>query len=128
MILIPEACLIKNNRFVRPRGGDSVIGTIPDRTPPLDQFRFEPNRYEGNQLIGGRNAFPLATDGWTSEAVPDGWSEASERSKFKILTARDVGPAWVIALRETGKFPMEEDGSTTRTPASPAAARKKPKS
>ena len=28
-----------------------------------------------------------------------------------MLTAQDVGPAWVMALREAKKFPMEDDRS-----------------
>lgn len=108
MILIPEACLISGNRFVRPHGGDSVIGILPDPAPPLDRFHFVPNRYEGNQLVGGRNAYPLAPTGWESTAIPAGWTEATERSKFRILTARDVGPAWVIAQRDAGTFAPEQ--------------------
>jgi poly(beta-D-mannuronate) lyase len=128
MVLIPESCLVKDNRFVRPQGGDSVIGTVPDVAPPLDQFRFEPNRYEGNHLVGGKNAYALAPAGWTSEPVPPGWTAESEQSKFKILTAKDVGPAWVIAFRTAGKFPMEADNAPARTSAGSPAGRKKAKS
>ena len=127
MILIPEACLIKNNRFVRPHGGDSVIGTIPDSKPPLDKFRFEPNRYEGNQLIGGKSAFALANDGWNNEPVPAGWTDASEQNAFTILTAVDVGPAWVMAFRSAGRFPMEADDSCYRISGGAAKPKKKSK-
>ena len=36
MVLIPEECHIDDNRFVRPRGGVSIIGTIPETSQPLD--------------------------------------------------------------------------------------------
>ena len=94
-VLLPEECIIKNNRFVRPKGGDSVIGTIPDPKPPLDRFEFKPNHYEGNLLIGGKNAFAPAASGFQTERMPAGWSEASELARFKPLTPADVGPDWV---------------------------------
>jgi len=109
MVLIPEMSLFQNNRFVRPRGGDSVIGTIPDTQPPLDQFSFEPNRYEGNELVGGENAFALATDGLKTEPLPVDWTEAGERKGFRVLRPNDVGPAWVVARRDAGRFPMEAE-------------------
>lgn len=117
MVLLPENCVIKNNRFVRPHGGDSVIGTIPPATPPFDQFHFAPNRYEGNQLVGGKNTFAPAAAGCLSEPLPTGWSEAAEHTAFKPLAAADVGPAWVLAFRAAGKLPMEDDMSCYRTTA-----------
>ena len=96
-VLIPEECLIKNNRFVRPKGGDSVVGTIPDSSPPLDRFKFKPNQYLGNLLIGGRNAFASAAKGFQVQHYPGGWSAAQEAIKFKPLTPADVGPEWVRA-------------------------------
>ena len=119
MVLLPENCVIKNNRFVRPHGGDSVIGTIPPATPPFDQFHFAPNRYEGNQLVGGKNTFSPAAQGCASEPLPAGWTEAAEQAGFKPLTAADVGPAWVRTFRAAGKFTMEDDMSCYRA-ASPS--------
>jgi len=121
MVLLPENCLIKNNRFVRPSGGDSVIGTLAESGPPLEQFQFAPNRYEGNRLIGGQNAFAPAAGGCVVEPLAAGWSEAAELGAFKALTPADVGPAWVRAFRAAGKFAMEDDMSCIRTKA-PAGA------
>ena len=118
MVLLPENSVIKNNRFVRPHGGDSIIGTTPETKPPFDQFHFAPNRYEGNRLIGGQNAFAPAAEGSRTEPLPAGWSEASERAGFTALTSADVGPAWVLAFRTAGKFPMEDDKSCDRSPIS----------
>lgn len=120
LVLLPENCTIKNNRFVRPKGGDSIIGTAPDKTGPLARFTFKPNTYLGNTLVGGKNAFAPAASGVRPQSLPSGWTEARERAAFKPLTARDVGPAWVIALREAGKFSME-------TPSDPVAAKAHPK-
>jgi len=106
-VLMPENCLIKNNRLVRPKGGASVIGTIPDATGLLSRFRFSPNQYIGNLLVGGKNTYAPAFGGFQSQSLPAGWTEAQERSAFKPLTPDDVGPDWVIALRKAGNFPME---------------------
>jgi len=72
-----------------------VIGSVADANPPLDQFKFKPNQYEGNHLIGGKNAFAPAAAGFQTERMPAGWSEASELARLKPLTPADVGPDWV---------------------------------
>ncbi len=127
MVLLPENCLIKNNRFIRPGGGDSIIGTVPETVPPLSKFQFAPNRYEGNRLLGGKSAFSLADAGSVVESLPQGWSEAAELAAFQVLTAADVGPAWVQAFRSAGKFAMEDDTSCERAsvPAAPKKVRNK---
>ena len=114
LVLLPEDCLIKDNRFVRPKGGDSIVGTEPDTQPPLDQLHFAPNRYEGNIVLGGTVAYAPAASGCKIERVPSGWSEENEMSGFKPLTASDVGPPWVIALRKAGRFAVEDDLSCAR--------------
>jgi len=98
-ILIPEECLIKNNTFVRPKGGTSVIGTTPDTNPPLDRFSFKPNIYIENLLYGGKNRFDASAGGFKEEAIPTDWSEEKATAGFKPLTPADVGPDWV---REKG--------------------------
>ncbi len=127
MVLLPENCLIKNNRFIRPGGGDSIIGTAPETAPPLSKFQFVPNRYEGNRLIGGKSAFALADAGSVAEPLPTGWSEATELAAFKILTASDVGPAWVQTFRSAGKFAMEDDASCERASVPPAPKKERNK-
>jgi poly(beta-D-mannuronate) lyase len=107
LVLLPENCTVKNNRFVRPKGGDSVIGTAPDKTGPLARFIFRQNTYLGNVLVGGKNAFAPAASGVRFQSLPSGWTEARERAALKPLSAKDVGPAWVITLRDAGKFSME---------------------
>jgi poly(beta-D-mannuronate) lyase len=123
LVLLPENCIIKDNRFVRPKGGNSVIGTFPDKTGPLSRFTFKPNSYAGNVLVGGKNDFAPAASGMRSQALPSGWTEARERAALKPLTAKDVGPAWVIALREAGKFSIED----TALPVAAKANKKKKK-
>jgi poly(beta-D-mannuronate) lyase len=114
MVLMPEDCLVKDNRFVRPQGGPSVIGTVPETAPPLDMFRFESNRYEGNVVLGGTVDYPPAEAGCKTEPMPAGWKEETEMAGFKPLTASDVGPPWVIALRNAGRFTVEDDRSCFR--------------
>jgi len=97
MILVPEDCLIASNRLVHSKGGTSVIGAVPETDPPLDQFTFQPNRYEGNVLVGGRDKFAPSVDGFTTVAIPGNWSEEKEREPFKPLTPADVGPDWAGA-------------------------------
>jgi poly(beta-D-mannuronate) lyase len=99
---------------VRPQGGPSVIGTVPETAPPLAKFRFEPNRYEGNVVLGGTVDYSPAEAGCITERMPAGWKEEMEMTGFKRLTASDVGPPWVIALREAGRFAVEDDRSCFR--------------
>ncbi len=130
MVLLPESCLITGNRFVRPRGGESVIGFVAESDPLLARFQFTPNRYQANRLVGGRTAYAPAASGCQAETLPLGWTEIAEQSGFKVLTADDVGPAWVQAFRKAEKFPMENDMSCERPPtaAIPAQVKsKKPK-
>ena len=123
-VLLPENCLIKNNRIVRPKGGDSVVGTIPDTTAPLNRFRFSPNEYAGNLLFGGKNTFAPSFVGFRTQNIPAGWTEEQERSAFKPLTPDDVGPDWVIALRQAGNFSMEET-ATAASSNEPVAPKEK---
>jgi len=95
LVLIPEGCLIESNRFVRPKGGASVVGAIPDTNPPVNRFSFKPNRYAGNLLIGGDNGFAPALDGFKQQPVPGDWSEQQELMNFKVLTPAEVGPDWL---------------------------------
>jgi poly(beta-D-mannuronate) lyase len=95
MVLIPEECRIENNIFVRPKGGDSVVGTTPSTEPPLNQFKFSPNIFTGNKLFGGVNKFAPAAAGCEFLPVPEGWSREKAIATFKPLTADQVGPAWI---------------------------------
>ncbi len=113
-ILMPEECLVKNNRFVRPNGGISVIGTIPDVSPPLDCFNFKPNQYDSNRVWGGQVTYAPAAAGFRIQNIPPNWSEPLEPLAKKTLTAEEVGPEWVIALRRAGNFPMEEMAASDR--------------
>jgi hypothetical protein len=47
--------------------------------------------------------------------MPQGWTEEKAVSEFTPLTSSDVGPDWVIALRNEGHFP-EENSQTESTP------------
>jgi poly(beta-D-mannuronate) lyase len=114
LVLLPENCQIRDNRFVRPHGGESVIGTVADTAPPLDVIKLAPNTYENNILVGGSCAYPPADSGFKTEPLPPGWTETSELGNRKPLTPEDVGPAWVIALRKAGQFAIEDDKSCYR--------------
>jgi hypothetical protein len=125
LVLLPENCQIKDNRFIRSTGGESVIGSLPDTQPPLDKIVLQANRYAGNILLGGTCAYAPAAAGCIAEAVPAGWSEERELAGWKPLTPEDVGPAWVVALRKAGQFAIEDDKSCYR--AEPAKGEKKKK-
>jgi poly(beta-D-mannuronate) lyase len=121
-ILLPEGCVIENNRFVRSQGGASVLVTVAETAAPLGRFTFKPNTYRGNFLVGSGRVAGAAQPGFASMAIPADWSEANERAAFKPLTAEDVGPEWVIALRRAGQFAVEDTASAER--AEPPEARK----
>ena len=116
-VLLPEECTIRNNRFVRPHGGVSVLATAAERTPPLDRFMFKPNAYSGNLVVGSGSIAVVARDGFSTRGLSTVWSEEIERRDLKPLTAEDVGPAWIIAVRQAGGLSVEEVSS-----AGPAAA------
>ena len=125
-ILLPEECLLQNNRIVRPAGGVSVVVVAAERSPPLDRFVFKPNRYVGNALVGGTVPAGAANEGFSRQELPAGWSEQQERAALKPLTPEDVGPAWVIALRQAGQFAIEDTAVEERTaPAVPRKNKKK---
>lgn len=106
-VLLPEDCVFTQNRFVRPQGGSSVLVTIAEQTAPLDRFNFRPNSYSRNVLAGSGSIAAAARDGFAIQALPDGWSEAQEGAVLKPLTAEDVGPAWIVALRKAGGLASE---------------------
>ncbi|MGN6366984.1 MAG: polysaccharide lyase 6 family protein [Phycisphaerae bacterium] len=95
LVLLPEECVFEGNRFVRPEGGVSVKVTLPEKEKPLDRFSFEPNRFEGNVLVGGTDADEASRGECREEALPAGWTEGQEKPKFVVLTPADVGPAWI---------------------------------
>ena len=95
LVLLPEGCLIQNNRFVQPGGKPSVTGSVIETNPPLDRFSFKPNQYSGNSLIGGANEFAPSNAGFKCQPAPANWTEAKESAAFKPLTPAEVGPSWV---------------------------------
>ena len=125
LVLLPENCQIKDNRFIRPTGGESVIGSLPDTQPPLDKIKLSPNHYENNLLLGGTCAYAPAESGCKVGSIPAGWSVEQELANWKVLKPEDVGPEWVVALRKAGQFAIEDDKSCYR--AEPAKGEKKKK-
>jgi len=125
LVLLPENCQIKDNRFIRAAGGESVIGSLPDTQPPLDKIKLSPNHYENNLLLGGTCAYAPAKSGCKEESIPSGWSAEQELANWKVLKPEDVGPEWVVALRKAGQFAIEDDKSCYR--AEPAKGEKKKK-
>lgn len=112
MILLPEDSDIMNNRFINKEAGPVVEGSLPDGKTPMGGITTKPNRYKGNVILGdGKIKYPPAENGFKMEGLPSNWSEKKELSNFNVLTAQDVGPPWVIALRDAKKFPMEDDRS-----------------
>ena len=126
-VLLPEDCVISNNRFVRPRGGVSVVVTAADSAPPLENFSFRPNRYEGNVLVGEGEIAPVARSGFLVQAFPAGWSADQERAALKPLGPNEVGPEWLVAMRKAGSFVVEDDISTAPT-ETPEPRKKKKRS
>ena len=110
MVLLPEECVIERNRFVRPRKGTSVIGMLPKDEQPFSRFPPKPNRYAGNVVLGGKVKYAPAEEGFDVQPLPEGWSVESEVMPAKPLTDADVGPEWVIALRQSGSFTLEDAG------------------
>jgi hypothetical protein len=51
-----------------------------------------------------------------------------EMANFKPLTANDVGPEWVIAMRKAENFPMEDPASSDRPINEEKKKKKKDKS
>jgi poly(beta-D-mannuronate) lyase len=112
MILLPEDSDIMNNRFINTTPGTVIEGSLPDGKTPMGGITAKPNRYKGNVILGeGKIKYPPAEKGFKIEALPSNWSEKKELSNFTVLTPQDVGPPWVIALRDAKKFPMEDDRS-----------------
>ena len=93
-----------------------MIGVKPDSEPFLARIAFQPNKYSGNTLVNGRNAFEPSAGGFKSEALPAEWSEPQERTRFKPLVPDDVGPDWMSSSRAKS------------LPAGKSGAAKKPKS
>ena len=128
MILLPEDCDITNNRFIDIDGkGVAVEGAEIDPKIPSVGKKFVPNRFKGNVVMGGKVKYPPAVSGCKEVPVPSGWSEKKERANFKPLTAEDVGPEWVIALRNAKQFPMEDDRNCYRDTAPDEKKKKKDK-
>jgi hypothetical protein len=102
-VLLPEDCVIKNNRFIRNKGGEAVLVTVAETQAPLDRFTFKPNRYDANTLIGeGRIALP-AQSGFIVQPASANDSKIAQAAAAP-LSAEDVGPAWVIARRRAGEL------------------------
>jgi len=127
LVLLPENCQIRDNRLIRSRGGESVIGTIQETAPPLDKLKLVTNQYANNLLLDGTCAFSPAASGCKQEALPVGWIQESELGQRKPLTPEDVGPTWVIDLRKAGKFAIEDDKSCYRSESGGADEKTKKK-
>jgi hypothetical protein len=122
---MPSDCDIANNRFIKPAGGVAIEAATLDPKISLVGPKNIPNRFKGNVVIGGKVKLPAAEGGSSLGTLPQGWSEKKELVGFKPLTPKDVGPAWVIALREADDFPMEDDMSCSRNLETAKAAKKK---
>jgi len=96
-VLLPEECAITDNVFAREKGGTSVTGTTPDTSAPLDRFKFKPNIYTGNLLLGGKNDLPTAVSGFKCLEYSKDFPGAPVAAKLKPLAPADVCPSWVLA-------------------------------
>jgi len=124
-VLLPEDCVVRENRIVRPQGGVSIIVTPADRNPPLDRFTFKPNRYTDNVIVGSGTIAAAARDGFALQDLPADWHESQERKTLQPLTPADVGPAWIVARRQRGDLTMEDAASGP--PQGPTEPKKKKK-
>ena len=124
-VLLPEDCLIKNNRFIRTKGGEAVLVTVAETQTPLDRFTFKPNRYDANTLIGEGRIALSAQSGFIVQPASANDSKNAQAAAAP-LSAEDVGPAWVIARRRAGDWAVEDSVSAER-PAAAHDARKKKK-
>lgn len=125
MVLLPEDCLIENNRFVRPDGGNAVTGILPKSEAPFGQFMFRPNRYAGNVVLGGKVKFESAAAGFDVRPLPRDWDPGQEQPRRQPLTPSDVGPPWVVALREAGTFVVEDVAAVPAAAAAETREQKK---
>ena len=124
MVLLPSDCDISGNRFVRPKGGVSV-----EVVPPESQFaslaaKSLTNRFRSNVVVGGKLKGAISS-GLKFEELPSGWSEKRELGELRPLKPEDVGPPWVVALRTSGKFVVEDDMSCSRDSADKKAKKAK---
>jgi poly(beta-D-mannuronate) lyase len=88
-VLVPELNRLTGNLVYKPKGGVAVDIAKQDRTTPLDIFRFEPNEFTGNRVLGGTVALLPAPAGM--EVLP---AVGPAPTPPAILTPADVGPAW----------------------------------
>ncbi|RPI18140.1 MAG: hypothetical protein EHM65_02445, partial [Acidobacteriales bacterium] len=86
-VLIPEDNFIANNVIVKAGGGTVAEAPVQDSNPPLDVFKFKPNRFEGNIVFGGEVRL---------EPRPDGFISKDPRpvAAPQPLSPADVGPSW----------------------------------
>ncbi|MEI6465188.1 MAG: polysaccharide lyase 6 family protein [Verrucomicrobiota bacterium] len=124
-VLLPEDCVIRDNRIVRPALGESVIVTFADRSPPLDRFTFKPNRYANNVLVGHGTLAGAARDGFVIQDIPADWKESQESSSLQPLTPADVGPAWIVTRRQSGDLTIED--APSGPPSGPTESKNKKK-
>lgn len=60
LVLLPENNLIINNLIMNCKSGTAINIPIQDKNPPLDFLTFQPNKFEGNIVFGGKvNIDPL---------------------------------------------------------------------
>jgi poly(beta-D-mannuronate) lyase len=116
MVLLPSDCEISGNRFVRPKGGVSVEVIAPESQFASLAAKSLANRFRSNVVVGGKLK-GVAGAGFKVEDLASGWSEKRELGEWHPLTAEDVGPPWVIALRKAGNFEVEDDMSCSRDPS-----------
>ena len=124
-VLLPEDCVIKHNRFIRPQGGEAVLVTVAETQAPFDRFTFKSNRYEANTLFGEGRVALTAQSGFIVQPLPANNSKMAQATTA-ALSAEEVGPAWVIARRRAGDWAVEDSVSAER-PSIASGARKKKK-
>jgi len=124
-VLLPESCVIEDNTFVRPAGGTSVVFTVADHLPPLERFTFKPNHCSGNLLVRPKSAVPPAPDGFEARDLAVYSPAPQGIPGLEALTAEDVGPAWIIALRKAGDLSLETAAPGERPPTAVGHAKKK---
>lgn len=89
-VLVPELNRLTGNVVFKPKGGVAVDIARQDRAAPLDGFRFEPNQFADNKVLGGAVAILPAPAG--IEVAP---ASGAAPAPPPILTTAEAGATWL---------------------------------
>lgn len=109
-MLLPENNKVVNNIVLKTNGGIGISVTQPINNPILNKFKFAPNILEGNITFGSetnskvsgisvKNPQMSLKNGLYQLEKDSEFLDKGMKTKYKPLTASEVGPNWVIKSR-----------------------------